>query len=146
MCEWMAESPSAVAVAPAPPPMEVDSTGLVDTDSGEWFLLNQNGIALASFFYGNPGDYPFMGDWDGDGVETPGLYRRSDGYVYLRNSNSQGIADIVDRQPARGELLGIDDHLQLFFTSASNIGVRYAGHTFEARLNIVFGEILEIGR
>ncbi len=77
-----------------PPPMEVDSTGLVDTDSGEWFLLNQNGIALASFFYGNPGDYPFMGDWDGDGVETPGLYRRSDGYVYLRNSNSQGIADI----------------------------------------------------
>ena len=35
-----------------------------------------------------------MGDWDGDGVETPGLYRQSDGYVYLRNSNTQGIADI----------------------------------------------------
>jgi lysyl endopeptidase len=35
-----------------------------------------------------------MGDWDCDGVDTPGLYRQSDGYVYLRNSNSQGIADI----------------------------------------------------
>jgi hypothetical protein len=27
-------------------------------------------------------------------VDTPGLYRRSDGYVYLRNTNTQGIADI----------------------------------------------------
>jgi hypothetical protein len=35
-----------------------------------------------------------MGDWNGDGVDTPGLYRRSDGYVYLRNTNTQGIADI----------------------------------------------------
>jgi hypothetical protein len=35
-----------------------------------------------------------MGDWDGDGIDTPGLYRQSDGYVYLRNSNTQGIADI----------------------------------------------------
>jgi hypothetical protein len=36
-----------------------------------------------------------MGDWDCDGVDTPGLYRRSDGLVYLRNSNSQGNADIT---------------------------------------------------
>jgi hypothetical protein len=35
-----------------------------------------------------------MGDWDCDGDETPGLYRQSDGYVYLRNSNTQGNADI----------------------------------------------------
>ena len=34
-----------------------------------------------------------MGDWDCDGVDTPGMYRRSDGYVYLRNSNTQGVAD-----------------------------------------------------
>lgn len=40
------------------------------------------------------GDFPFLGDWDCDGIETPGLYRQSDGFVYLRNSNSQGIADI----------------------------------------------------
>jgi len=52
------------------------------------------GAAQNSFFYGNPGDVAFSGDWDGDGVETLGLYRRSDGYVYLRNSNTQGIADI----------------------------------------------------
>lgn len=53
-----------------------------------------SGIIAQSFFYGNPGDVPFSGDWDCDGVETPGLYRQSDGYVYLRNSNSTGVADI----------------------------------------------------
>ncbi|MCL7960273.1 MAG: hypothetical protein M8861_08780, partial [marine benthic group bacterium] len=46
------------------------------------------------FYYGNPADYPFAGDWNCDGVDTPGLYRQSDGYVYLRNTNTQGIADV----------------------------------------------------
>ncbi len=62
--------------------------GLVDTTRGFWKL---NGHA---FYYGNPGDLPFVGDWNGDGTDTPGLYRQSDGYVYLRNSNTQGNADI----------------------------------------------------
>jgi SpoIID/LytB domain protein len=46
------------------------------------------------FLFGNPGDVAFLGDWDCDGVSTPGLYRQSDGFVYLRNSNTTGIADI----------------------------------------------------
>jgi len=50
---------------------------------------------VSAFFYGNPGDVAFAGDWDCDGVETLGLYRRSDGYVYLRNSNTGGLADIT---------------------------------------------------
>jgi VCBS repeat-containing protein len=72
----------------------VHTTGLVDTAVGMWYLYDEAGVLVTSFFYGNPGDYPFMGDWDGDGVETPGLYRQSDGFVYLRNSNTQGNADI----------------------------------------------------
>ncbi len=71
----------------------LDSVGLVDPASGVWRLRNAIGT-VTTFYYGNPGDYPFVGDWDCDGVETPGLYRQSDGYVYLRNSNTQGIADI----------------------------------------------------
>ncbi|MEA3502610.1 MAG: hypothetical protein U9R47_07530 [Actinomycetota bacterium] len=70
----------------------VDGVGVVDTDSGIWHLRTPNSVQ--SFFYGNPGDAPFMGDWDCDGVDTPGLYRRSDGFVYLRNTNTQGIADV----------------------------------------------------
>jgi len=77
-----------------PPPPPGHTTGLVNPSQGKWFLFDDVGIATTSFFYGDPGDYPFVGDWDGDGVETPGLYRQSDGYVYLRNSNTQGIADI----------------------------------------------------
>jgi endonuclease/exonuclease/phosphatase family metal-dependent hydrolase len=70
------------------------TVGLVDPTQGKWHLYDGAGIETTSFYYGNPGDYPIMGDWDGDGVDTPGLYRQSNGYVYLRNSNSQGNADI----------------------------------------------------
>jgi VCBS repeat-containing protein len=72
----------------------VHLTGLVDTGSGKWYLYDESGVLVTSFFYGNPGDYPFMGDWDGDGIETPGLYRQSDGFVYLKNTNTQGNADV----------------------------------------------------
>jgi hypothetical protein len=72
----------------------VHTTGLVDPSQGKWYLYDQGGVQTKSFFYGNPGDFPIMGDWDGDGVETPGMYRQSDGFVYLRNSNSVGVADI----------------------------------------------------
>ncbi|MFO7699104.1 MAG: hypothetical protein R6W79_00660 [Acidimicrobiia bacterium] len=67
--------------------------GLVDSGQGRWHLKGWQG-EMSSFYYGNPGDVPFMGDWDCDGVDTPGLYRQSDGYAYLRNSNTQGVADI----------------------------------------------------
>jgi len=70
-----------------------DLVGLVDTTTGEWHLRVKP-ILWESFYFGNPGDYPIAGDWNCDGVDTPGLYRQSDGYVYLRNSNTQGIADI----------------------------------------------------
>ncbi len=72
----------------------IHTVGMVDTDQGLWFLWDPL-LGYDDFYYGNPGDVPFVGDWDGDGTETPGLYRQSDGYVYLRNSNTQGIADIA---------------------------------------------------
>jgi hypothetical protein len=64
---------------------------MVDMASGVWHLRVLG--AIDSFYFGNPGDVPFMGDWDCDGTDTPGLYRQSDGHVYLRNSNTQGVAD-----------------------------------------------------
>ena len=67
--------------------------GLVDPATGIWHLRDEQGLET-QFFYGNPGDLPFMGDWDCDGTDTPGLYRQSDGFVYLRNANSQGNAHI----------------------------------------------------
>jgi hypothetical protein len=71
-----------------------DSVGVVDPATGRWYLRDSASGATTSFFYGNPGDTPMMGDWDCDGVDTPGLHRGSDGYVYLRNSNTQGVANL----------------------------------------------------
>jgi hypothetical protein len=68
--------------------------GLVDMTQGFWALSAPRKDLVDGFFFGNPGDFPIVGDWDCDGVDTPGMYRQSDGYVYLRNSNTQGIADI----------------------------------------------------
>ena len=93
------------------------TSGCVDTDSSvineiladlEAFYVNVHtetfpdgavrgqlgGGPLPPFFFGNPEEDPFLGDWDGDGIDTPGLYRPSDGKVFLRNSNTPGIADI----------------------------------------------------
>ncbi|MEX2322675.1 MAG: M15 family metallopeptidase [Acidimicrobiia bacterium] len=72
---------------------DTPQVALVNPQSGLWCLRGKYG-QLQSFYFGNPGDYPMMGDWDCDGVDTPGLYRQSDGYVYLRNTNTQGNADI----------------------------------------------------
>ncbi len=70
-----------------------DRVGLIDPVTGIWHIRGAGG-AVNSFFYGNPGDFPMAGDWDCDGISTPGLYRQSDGFVYLRNSNTEGIANI----------------------------------------------------
>ncbi len=83
-----------VTEEPVTPPPTGAKVATVGTATGFWELWD-GGSIVDSFFYGNPGDLPFMGDWDGDGEDTPGLYRQSDGFVYLRNSNTQGVADIT---------------------------------------------------
>ncbi|MGH8872166.1 MAG: SpoIID/LytB domain-containing protein, partial [Acidimicrobiia bacterium] len=70
-----------------------DRAVLHDPVTGIWRFYTSAGT-IAELYFGNPGDFGFMGDWDCDGIDTPGLYRRSDGYVYLRNSNTQGVADV----------------------------------------------------
>jgi transforming growth factor-beta-induced protein len=82
-------SPAANAEDAMPPG---DQIAAVDQSQGLWYLRNMDGSS-SSFYFGNPGDIPLFGDWDGDSEMTPGVYRQSDGRIYLRNSNTQGIAD-----------------------------------------------------
>ncbi len=71
-----------------------DGAFAVDT-GGMWTLRRPlPGLAAAAFYFGVPGDIAFSGDWNCDGTKTPGLYRQSDGFVYLRNTNTQGNADL----------------------------------------------------
>jgi len=83
-----------VVMAAAIPALAADTAGVVDQTTGTWTLLDGSGDQSAIGF-GNPADVPFMGDWDCDGIDTPGLYRQSDGFAYLRNSNTTGVADIT---------------------------------------------------
>ena len=63
-----------------------------DQRNGLWTFRLGDGSSR-QVYYGVPGDIPLMCDWDGDGVDTFGVYRPHDGFAYLRNSNSIGFAD-----------------------------------------------------
>ena len=56
-----------------------------------------------SFSWGSVFDVPVAGDWDGDGIDTIGVFRN--GTFYLRNSNSSGGIDgtVETRLPGRSE-------------------------------------------
>lgn len=73
---------------------ECDTVGFVD-DASRFFVFEDllGETDVAAFYFGDPGDVPLSGDWDCDGEQTPAQYRRSTGFAYLRNSNSQGVAD-----------------------------------------------------
>ncbi|MFL6294870.1 MAG: PQQ-dependent sugar dehydrogenase [Actinomycetes bacterium] len=86
-------APSHTLTAPAQP--TTYTARYVKYTPASFNLRNSNtaGFPDARFQYGKVGDIPVAGDWNGDGIDTPGLFR--DGYWYLRNSNSAGPYDIV---------------------------------------------------
>ena len=72
-----------------------DTTGVFRPSNGLLYLKHQNvsGFADVEINYGIGGDYPVVGDWDGDGTVTIGVYRN--GQFYLRNTNTIGFADVI---------------------------------------------------
>ena len=87
--------PAGPGPASCPPGKDCDTVAF-QNGSGKFQIWDQVSTPNkgAQYYFGFPGDIAFSGDWDCDGVETLGLYRQADGYVYLRNSNTQGVADI----------------------------------------------------
>jgi CSLREA domain-containing protein len=80
-----------------------DTTGVFRPSNGALYLKNTNetGFADVAINYGLPGDNPVVGDWDGNGTATIGIYRN--GSFYLRNSNTIGFADLVFAFGAPGD-------------------------------------------
>ena len=74
--------------------------------TGTFFLrnFNQPGPADVVFSYGPVGMsiFPIKGDWNGDGIDTIGVYDQATGAFFLRNSNSPGPANIVFTYGAAG--------------------------------------------
>src|SRR5205823_2802516 len=50
---------------------------------------------IAPFRFGAPGWLPVVGDWDGNGTSTVGVFDPTFATWYLRNSNSPGAPDIT---------------------------------------------------
>lgn len=73
----------------------VDTVAIYRASDRSWYInnLNQGGEADYTFAYGDPQDIAVVGDWDGDGVDTVGIYRN--GEFYLKNSSQAGDGEIV---------------------------------------------------
>jgi hypothetical protein len=67
------------------------STGV----EARWYLRNFNtpGFANVEFIYGGSDLLAVTGDWNGDGIDTPGAYKQSTGQWFLRNSNTGGVGE-----------------------------------------------------
>lgn len=79
-----------------------DTVGLYHAGTGTFYLKNTNeaGPADLAFQYGpanfnNSGWKQLAGDWNGDGVDTVGLYRSQISTFFLKNTNAAGEADLV---------------------------------------------------
>jgi hypothetical protein len=77
-----------------------DTVSIYRPSNQMFYVINELGVndaglgaAEYGFLFGNPGDQPVVGDWDGDGVDEIGLYRESSGFFYYRTTLTTGIAD-----------------------------------------------------
>ncbi len=91
-----------VAGGAAPPP--ADTVACFRPTDGFVYqrFSNTPGFADNSFFYGQAGDRPIAGDWDGDGVDTVGIFRN--GVFFLKNNNAPGFADLSFAYGSPGDI------------------------------------------
>ncbi len=93
---------------PGLPPVQV---GMQNPANGLWSLRNPDGSSHG-FWYGVASDIPLMCDWNGDGLDTVGLYRPTSGFMYLRDTNETAVAEnsfffgIPEDEPVCGDWNG----------------------------------------
>jgi hypothetical protein len=73
-----------------------DTIGRFSASGTPAFTLSNSNLspfADITFGFGVSGDVPVTGDFNGDGVNTIGIYKLATGQFQLRNSNSEGAPD-----------------------------------------------------
>jgi hypothetical protein len=132
--------------------LSTDTTGVFRPSNGLLYLKNTNstGFADAALNYGLPGDYPVVGDWDGNGTVTIGIYRN--GYFYLKNANTLGFADIVfpfgqlGDQPIAGDWNGDGvDTIGVYRTSTGQFLLRNSNTEGSAQASFYLGNVGDVG-
>ena len=77
----------------------IDTVGVFNPSTGEWRLTNGPNLnnttppVIFQFTFGANGDTPIAGDWNGDGFDTPGLFR-SGVVQFILSNGFQGTTDI----------------------------------------------------
>ena len=144
------DSGTGLCVGPAN--LAMDTTGVFRPGNGLLYLKNSNdtGIADIALNYGLPGDYPVVGDWDGDGTTTIGVYRS--GAFYLRNENTIGFADWVfafgqpGDQPVAGDWNGDGvDTIGVFRPSTARFFLRNSNTPGPAEISFILGNPGDVG-
>jgi hypothetical protein len=129
-----------------------DTTGVFRPSNGVIFLKNTNstGFADIALNYGVPSDCPVVGDWDGNGTDTIGIYRN--GVFYLRNSNTIGFADIVfpfgvqGDQPIAGDWDGNGtDTIGVYRTTTGQFLLRNSNSAGAADMSFYLGNVGDVG-
>ena len=129
-----------------------DTVGVFRPSNGLLYLKNSNttGFADIAINYGLPGDYPVVGDWDGNGTATIGIYRN--GAFYLRNSNTIGFADLVipfgvaGDQPISGDWNGDGrDTIGVYRSSTGTFYLRNSNTAGAPQTSFVLGNPGDVG-
>jgi parallel beta-helix repeat protein len=118
---------------------------VTSTYSGRFTILDPpTGDATALF--GNPGDQPLMGDWDCDGVDTPGVYRSSQARAFVTNTAGSGAAraSLYLGNPGDTALAGDFngdgcDTIAVYRSSTSTFYIRNSLNSGSADRVLVFG-------
>ncbi|MBX3084813.1 MAG: DUF1906 domain-containing protein [Anaerolineae bacterium] len=71
-----------------PVPSQPETIGIFRQSNSTFYMRNSNttGFADSQLSFGSSNDFPIVGDWNGDGIDTAGVYRPSTGQFFLTNS------------------------------------------------------------
>jgi len=113
----------------------------------QWPENGETASADATFPFGDDGDIPFVGDFDGDGVDSIGLFRPSTGTFYLKNTHTEGPADIEFAFGADGDIpiagdWGVEDGIDtvaVYRPSTGTFHFRYDNSAGPADETLEFG-------
>ncbi|MBX3082085.1 MAG: SBBP repeat-containing protein [Anaerolineae bacterium] len=69
---------------------QTDTIGIFRRANANFYLRNSNtsGFADSTLTFGASTDFPIAGDWNGDGIDTPGIYRQTTGEFYLTDNTA----------------------------------------------------------
>ncbi|MBX3080629.1 MAG: S8 family serine peptidase [Anaerolineae bacterium] len=132
-----------------------DTIGIFRRSNTTFYLRNSNstGVADESITFGASTDFPITGDWNGDGIDTPGVYRQTTGQFFLTDSTSDPAAltyslvlGVPNDQPLVGDWNGDGkDSVGVFRPSNGLIYLRNALTTGVADYTMVLGVPGDVG-